>query len=87
MTERLDAVVAREYQDRNGDRKTSFTRIGVAFPMRNGGYSIVLEALPVPQMGERGIETRILLMPPRQRDDRQSQPDHSDAGLDDEIPF
>lgn len=65
MAERLDAVVAREYE-RNGEKKTSFTKIGTAFSMRNGGWSLILDALPLPQMGERGLETRILLMPPKQ---------------------
>lgn len=70
MAERLDAVVAREYSDRDGNKKTAFTRIGVAFATKNGGWSLPLEALPLPTMGERGLETRILLMPPKPRDDK-----------------
>lgn len=99
MAERLDAVVAREYSDRDGNKKTAFTRIGVAFATKNGGWSLSLEALPLPTMGERGLETRILLMPPKPKDEQkpakreqtyaeQSGGASSYGGpLDDEIPF
>jgi hypothetical protein len=65
MANRLDALTAREYTDRDGNKKSAFTRIGTAFEMSNGGWSIVLDALPVPSMGERGMETKILLMQPK----------------------
>ena len=65
MSERLDAVVAREYTDRDGNKKTQWTKIGSAWPRRDGGWSISLEALPLPAMGERGLETRIMLMQPK----------------------
>lgn len=103
MADRLDALVAREYADRDGNKKTAFTKIGVAFATKNGGWSLSLEALPLPTMGERGLETRILLMVPKPREDRPSQRqerstsyDRDDArtqggsigrDLDDEIPF
>lgn len=38
MAERLDALVAREYTDRDGNKKTSWTKIGAAFPSQSGGY-------------------------------------------------
>lgn len=100
MTERLDALVARKYTDRDGNEKTSWTKIGAAFPTTNGGYSITLEALPIPSMGDRGLETRILLMAPKPRDDarqeRTVQRDRDDPrtgggsysqDLDDDFPF
>lgn len=102
MAERLDAVVAREYSDRDGNKKTSWTRIGSAWPTKNGGWSITLEALPLPTMGERGLETRILLMEPKPKDGNQQssgrQQSYSERSggtarqadtreLDDEIPF
>lgn len=98
MSERLDALVAREYTDRDGNKKTSWTKIGAAFPTQNGGYSVTLEALPLPVMGERGLETRILLMVPKPRDDQPArqparQQSYAEASggsareLDDEIPF
>lgn len=73
MAERLDALVARKYTDRDGNEKTQWTKIGAAFPTQAGGYSVTLEALPLPTMGDRGLETRILLMVPKPRDDQRSQ--------------
>lgn len=98
MAERLDALVARKYTDRDGNEKTQWTKIGAAFPTQNGGYSVTLEALPLPSMGERGLETRILLMVPKPRDDQparsnprqQSYAEQSGGNardLDSEIPF
>lgn len=96
MTDRLDAVVAREYTDRDGNKKTQWTKIGSAWATRNGGWSISLEALPLPSMGERGLETRIILMVPKPRDDQQRQParqqsyaEQSGYGrdLDENLPF
>lgn len=95
MAERLDALTVREYTDRDGNKKSSWTRIGAAFPTRDGGYSITLDALPLPTMGERGLETRIILKVPQDRSERQPQRNGgSETGsygnlrdLDDEIPF
>ena len=93
MAERLDALVAREYTDRDGNKKTSWTKIGAAFPTQNGGYSISLEALPLPTMGERGLETRIVLMVPKPREDQPSRserrPNRDDPREydDQDIPF
>lgn len=71
MSERLDALTVREYTDRDGNKKSSWTKIGAAFPTRDGGYSITLDALPLPAMGERGLETRIILRAPLPKDDNQ----------------
>jgi hypothetical protein len=101
MSERLDALVARKYTDRDGNEKTSWTKIGAAFPTQNGGYSITLEALPLPTMGDRGLETRIVLMVPKPREDGDRQDrsqsvrrDRDDprtqqgsAPFDDDLPF
>lgn len=89
---RYDAVAAREYE-RNGEKKTSFTNIGVAFPMKDrDGFSVRLHAMPAPVDGEYTI----LLFPPKPKEDR---PVNSQGGgyaeqtgrerreLDDEIPF
>lgn len=95
MANRLDALTAREYTDRDGNKKTSWTRIGAAFETQNG-WSIVLDALPVPSIGERGLETKILLMPPKPKDDKPAQQRGNDyasqsggrgPGPDDEIEF
>lgn len=52
---RLDALVAREGKD----GKTHWTKIGAAFPNRDGGYSVVLDALP--------LDGKIVLKVPRER--------------------
>jgi hypothetical protein len=97
---RLDALLARKYTTRDGEEKTSFTKIGAAFPTRTGGgYSIVLDAMPAPDR-ETG-QYRIVLMPPMERDDnrdtRSAPPRDRDdprtgggakhPEIDDEIPF
>lgn len=92
MANRLDALLAREYES-GGEKKTAFTKIGAAFEMRNGGgWSVVLDAMPAPVEGQ----FRILLMVPKPREEQQSrrtvEPDRDDPrttsrDLDDEIPF
>jgi hypothetical protein len=68
-TQRLDAIMARKYTDRDGNEKSAFTRIGTAFTMQNGGYSIVLDAMPAPEAAQNGgLQYRILLMVPKPRD-------------------
>ena len=42
MAERLDAMVVREK-----DGKSYWTKVGAAFPSRNGGWLVRLDALPV----------------------------------------
>lgn len=93
MTARYDIMVARES---NG--KTYWTKLGVMFPM-NGkdGFSISLEALPIPQIGKDGkIECRLCAFPPKEQDGYQqgrgnARPAQKTAinndDLDDEIPF
>lgn len=88
MTERYDAVAARKYTV-NGEEKSSFTNIGVAFKMKDrDGYSLRLHCIPAPVDGEYSI----LLFPPKPRDDqRQSGGGQGGAqnqrDLDDGIPF
>lgn len=95
MTNRYDAVAVRRYKDRDGNEKSQFTTIGVAFPMKDkDGFTVRLNAVPAPTDGE----FTILLMPPRQRDDNrsggssrgeQSQGQNANFSreLDDDIPF
>lgn len=67
MTERLDALMTRTYQQ-NGENKTSYTKVGVAFPLDGGGFRLKLEALPVPTIYDNKVECSMLLVPPRERD-------------------
>ncbi len=74
MTDRYDVLTARTYVDSHGEEKVSFTRIGTAWPMKErDGFSITLEALPIPTLKDGKLETRILMMPPKPREDSQQQ--------------
>lgn len=78
MTERLDALTVRES---NG--KSFFTKIGVAFPSRNGnGYSVLLDAMPAPTEGQ----FKILLMEPKPRDGDTTQRRQPATADDDYTP-
>lgn len=87
MTNRYDAVSVREYTDnRSGEVRKVYTRLGAAFPFRQGnGYTIKLDAVPPGQDGQ----VTILLMEPRQDGERRQQAPQGGGGadLDDEIPF
>jgi hypothetical protein len=68
MADRYDAIAAREYTASDGTRRTTFTRIGVAFPMREkDGFSIQLDAMPAPVDGQ----FKIMLMVPKPREQAQ----------------
>jgi hypothetical protein len=102
MTDRYDAVAARKYEQ-NGEEKTAFTNIGVAFKMKErDGFSLRLHCLPAPVDGEYSI----LLFPPKPREDdaprreperrqgysadktrRHVAPAFESTGMDDDIPF
>lgn len=71
MSDRYEAVAVRRYEDRDGNEKTAFTNIGVAWPMKErDGYTVRLHAMPVPDEGEFVI----LLMPPKPKEDQQQRP-------------
>lgn len=62
--ERMDALTVRE--DKNG--KAWFTKIGSAFPTRDGlGYSVLLDAMPASVEGQYKI---ILTVPKPKDNDR-----------------
>lgn len=63
MSQRLEALAVRTYM-KDGQEKSSFTRVGVAFPLKNSeGYQVMLDAMPAPQDGQ----FKILLKPPQER--------------------
>lgn len=78
MNERMDLLSARPYTDKNGEARTAFTRIGTAWQTTKG-WSLTFDALPLPSMNDKGVvETRVLMMPPRepqQRGPAQADPD------------
>jgi len=82
MADRYDLVTPR-----NGSNgKTYFTKIGVMWPMKGkDGFSITLEALPLPSMNDKGeLETRILAMEPYKKD---NAPPAATGELDDHVPL
>lgn len=92
MSQRYDAVAVRRYTDNQGNEKTQYTTVGVAFSMRErDGFTVRLNAIPAPSEGEYVI----LLMPPKPKDDNRSS-SRSQGGapagglsreMDDDIPF
>jgi hypothetical protein len=84
MTDRYDAVISRK--DKNG--KTRYTKIGAAFPAKDGkdGFNIVLDALPMPNAeGQAWIS----LFVPKAKDDQEAAPQRKAASeeMNDDIPF
>lgn len=78
MAERLDALTVRES---NG--KSYWTKIGVAWPNKNGpGYIVRLDAMPAPTEGQFAIHLR----EPLPRDSQRQQQGNTAAALDDDIP-
>lgn len=94
MTERMDAMIGREYQS-GGETKTAWTRIGTAWATKNGGYRVQLDAYPAPQINRDGkSEVSFLLMPPRENSgsgrpqaSQQASGSFDAGGRDDHIPF
>lgn len=85
--ERLDALSVRE----GNDGKSYFTKIGAAFPNRDGkGFTILLDAMPAPSEGQFKVMLREPL-PPRDGGPRTKgtyadrAPAHDD--LNDDPPF
>ena len=81
MTDRYDAVTSRK--DKNG--KWRSTRIGSAFPMKEGkdGFNIVLDALPMPNAEGQAWVT---LWPAKAKDATTDTPAQSNE-MNDDIPF
>lgn len=86
MSNRLDAMIGKTYE-KNGETKTQWTRVGVAWQTKGGtGYNLLLDAIPAPEDGQY----KILLMEPRQNDNgrqQRSQGSSGYAGPEDDIPF
>lgn len=90
MADRYDALCARES---NG--KTYFTKIGAAFPNRDGkGFSVVLDAMPAPVDGQ----FKIMLREPLPKDgngggqrqgggNQSNRGGYADDGYGEDAPF
>lgn len=86
MTTRYDAVISRK--DKDG--KVRYTKIGAAFPAKDGkdGFNIVLDALPMPNAeGQAWISLYV----PKPKDDDKRQASArtvaNNADMNDDIPF
>jgi hypothetical protein len=89
-------MIARDWTDSSGATKTQWTRIGTAFPARQGeGYTITFDALPLPSLNRDGkLECRVMLRPPLPKDGDRAAPARSRGGgggfsddLNDDVPF
>lgn len=93
MSNHYNVLVARPYIAKDGAEKTAFTKIGVAFPMKDkDGFSITLEALPLQSLGQTGkLECRMMLMPPLDKEEAlpvaKENPRHSSLKDSTDIPF
>jgi hypothetical protein len=81
--ERLDALAVREGKDGG---KSFFTKIGAAFPNKDGkGYTVLLDAVPASTDGQ----VKIMLREPLPKDGQRGGGggSHEAADLDDSVPF
>jgi hypothetical protein len=65
VSERLDVLIATKYQQ-NGEEKSRFTRVGAAFPTKNGGWSLKFDmpVTVVPGMAD------LVMFPPKPKGDQ-----------------
>lgn len=87
--ERLDALSVREGKDGG---KSFFTKIGAAFPNKDGkGYTVLLDCVPAPSDGQFKIMLREPLPKDGQSGGSQAPRANSnpsfDSDLDDHVPF
>jgi hypothetical protein len=83
MTQRFDLISPRARKD----GKTFWCRVGAAFPRDKGGYSLVFDALPLPDAEGR---VSLLMVEPTQRDGQRQQSAPQGGGpapYDDDIAF
>jgi hypothetical protein len=82
MTDRYDAVTSRK--DRNG--KTRYTKIGSAFPAKDGkdGFNILLDALPMPNADG---QARISLFVPKPKEGQAPAAQNRNDDMNDDVPF
>lgn len=83
MAQRYDAVISRK--DKDG--KVRYTKIGAAFPAKDGkdGFNIVLDALPMPNSDGQAW---ISLYVPKPKDDQApARAESRNSDMNDDIPF
>lgn len=93
MSKRYDASTPREYEDRDGNTKTAWSRVGRAFE-KDGRITVLLDVYPLPSPDG---SCKIILMEPRERSEPSKEyPNYNRSGasgskpqrdLDDDVPF
>lgn len=79
MAERLDALTVRES---NG--KSYFTKVGAAFPNKDGkGWTVLLDAMPAPNEGQ----FKIMLREPLPKDGQRGSSAPARNDVDDDTDF
>lgn len=82
MADRLDALCVRESND-----KSFFTKIGAAFPNKDGkGWTVLLDAMPASNDGQFKIMLREPLPPRDHQQSRGANNSFPTGDLDDDIP-
>lgn len=68
MSTRFDVIAPRRYKQ-DGEEKTAWDRVGVAFEERNGdGMNVTLQTVPLPQVGDDGaLSIRLIIRRPKER--------------------
>jgi hypothetical protein len=78
--DRFDVLSSRTSKD----GKTYYTKIGVMWPLKNGGYRITFEALPVGRVYEGEYRVEAVCFPPKER---SGAPGGGGAAASDDIPY
>lgn len=61
-----DLLIAEDYDNRDGEKRTNFTNVGAAFPQKNGdGFSLQIR----PGLAVSG---RVLMLPRKAKDEREA---------------
>lgn len=92
---RLEAFTVRKYTNSDGEEKSAWTRIGIAFPHKNGeGFNIQLDAIPAPSASkDGGMKFEIVLRPPMEKDGERkggkypTRSTEPPAPSDDDLPW
>lgn len=79
---RMDILMTRQYESQ-GETKTSYTKVGVAFPLQNGGFRLRFEAIPVPTIYDGKIECSMLMVEPKPREQQGQQNQQSQGSAAD----
>jgi len=80
MTTKYDLLITEEYE-KNGEKKTAFNKVGVAFPTRNGdGFVLKLWSPPMTLLLKEAKEWD-------KKDAKQNSAKSLPENFDDEVPF